>query len=180
MTLYNNLVTGNWTIADDLSYTGCYYTVIYNNVITGTSSFTNNGTNTLFESNGGGTANTYNGNTSFTAPNSGPLSVSNGSASTFNGNLTVNRTAIGSTQFFGVGAVITGNFSYTNNTSGPSTFGTVSVANTIGGTVNIAASYTTHSGFTIYRLINQTAGGTHTIQNPYGFDFKKDKLKITT
>ncbi|HQX74495.1 MAG TPA: hypothetical protein PK298_16415, partial [Chitinophagaceae bacterium] len=123
-------------------------------------------------------ANTYNGNTSFTATNSGGLQVSNGSASSFNGNLTVNRTATGPTQFFNAGAVITGNFSYTNNNSGASTFGNTGFATTIGGTVNIAAIYTASSTFAINRLINQTAGGTINIQNTTGFDIRNNTLKV--
>ena len=177
---YNNSITGNVTIADDATYGGGYYTVLYNNVITGTSSFTNNGTNVLYEADVANTANTYNGNTTFTATNSGFLNVSNGSASNFNGNLTVTRTVAGTTQFFNAGAAITGNFSYTNNTSGASTFGSTnaSIATTIGGTVNIAANYTSNNTFAIFRLINQTPGGTINIQNSTGFNIQKDTLKV--
>ncbi|MEP6711904.1 MAG: T9SS type A sorting domain-containing protein, partial [Ferruginibacter sp.] len=175
---YNNSITGNVTIADDASYSGGYSTTVYNNIITGTSSFTNNGTNVLYDADVANTANTYNGNTSFTATNSGGLNVSNGSASNFNGNLTVNRTATGATQFFNAGAAITGNFSYTNNTSGASTLGNNGVATTIAGTVNIAAIYTSNSAFAIFRLINQTTGGIINIQNTTGFNIQKDTLKV--
>ncbi len=178
--LLNNVITGNVTIADDVSYTGGFYTQIRNNIITGTSSFANNGTNVLYASDVPNSSNTYNGNSSFTATNSGALSVSNGSTSNFNGNLTVNRTGVGITQFFNAGAAIAGNFSYINNTSGASTFGNLNFATTISGTVNIAANYTTSSTFFIYRLINQTAGGSINLQNTTGFDIQKDTLKVVS
>ena len=174
----NNAITGNVTIADDATYITGYATYIRNNTITGTSSFTKNGTNDLYEADGASNGNTYNGNTSFTATNSGSLQVSYGSASNFTGNLTVNRTIGGATSLFNAGAVITGNFSYTNNTSGASTLGTVSVATTIAGTVNIAASYITNSAFAIFRLINQTTGGTINIQNTTGFNIQRDTLRV--
>ena len=176
----NNAITGNVTIADDATYNTGYATYIRNNTITGTSSFTNNGANFLYEADGASNENTYNGNTSFTATNSGLLQVSYGSASTFNGNLTVTRTLAGTTSLFNSGAVITGNFSFTNNTSGASTFGNTGFATNIGGTVNIAANYTSNSGFAIYRLINQTNGGAINIQNTTGFDIQKDTLKVTS
>ena len=95
------------------------------------------------------------------------------------GDLTINRTAAGLTLAFNSGAVIGGNFTYTNNTAGETGFGNLANATTIGGTVNITANYTTPNNFGIHRLVNQTNGGSITITNSLGFSVQNDTLLLS-
>ena len=73
----------------------------------------------------------------------GTLFTSYDNASTYNGNVTVDRTDAGTSEIFRVGAVaVTGNFSYNNNNAGGNTrinqYGAAKVP--ITGTVNITAT----------------------------------------
>lgn len=88
----HNQLNGNLTLADDASYTGGYYTEIHQNHITGNTSITINGTNTLYEANGANNANTFIGNTVFNLNSGASAYISNQDKSNYNGNLTILRT----------------------------------------------------------------------------------------
>jgi Secretion system C-terminal sorting domain len=175
-----NKITGDLTIADDASYSGGFDTRISHNEIIGTANFTNNGTNTFFEANETNSQNSFTGNVVYTASNSGVLNIGNQEKSTYGGNVTLARTAPGTTIIFQKGANITGNFSYVNPTSGTSSLGNTSQKTAIGGTVNIDISNTTTSGFGLYRFVNQTAGGTISAQNTIGFEAYNDTLLVNS
>ncbi len=176
--LLSNKVDGNVTLADDISYGSGYYTDLRNNLITGNSSFTINGSNYFYESNGTGTGSTYNGNTVYTMNGSGYLYLHQGDKSTYNGNMTINRTASGYTRAFNAGSTINGNYVYNNTASGDADFGSVSNSTYISGTVNMNVNLTSIGGFSMYRMVNQTTGGKINLQNTRGFDIKNDSLKV--
>ncbi|MBK8141256.1 MAG: hypothetical protein IPK57_09665 [Chitinophagaceae bacterium] len=113
---------------------------IRNNVINGNSNFSNNGSNIFAEANVSGSGNIYNGNVIFNGGGAGNLLISYGAPLQCTGDLTISRTAAGLTSAFNSGAVIGGNFTYTNNTAGETGFGNLANATTIGGTVNITAN----------------------------------------
>ncbi len=178
--LWNNAITGNVTIADDASYTGGYYTSISSNVITGNTSFSTNGSNSFYDAVSAGTGNNYIGNVTYNAAG-GIMYIAWGAALQCSGNLTINRTVAGTTHAFNTGtSTITGNFSYTNNSAGNTYFGNAAAKTSIGGTVNIAANYTTPNFFEMYRLINQTGGGSINVQNSAGFNLSKDTLIVSS
>ncbi|MES2774112.1 MAG: hypothetical protein V4722_08000 [Bacteroidota bacterium] len=176
--LLNNDITANVTTADDASYSGGYSTHLRNNVITGNSSFSNNGTNVFYEADGVGNGNKYVGNVTFNGAG-GPLYLAHASPMQCTGNVTVNRMVAGTTYvFYGGNSTVTGNFSYTNNTSGITYFGSTAAKTSIGGTINIAASYATPATFDMYRLVNQTGGGSVKVLNSSGFSVQNDTLIV--
>jgi hypothetical protein len=88
---YDTKLTGNLVVADDASYAGGYYTNINNNYISGTASFTNNGTNTFYDGNSTNTGSTYLGNVSYTRSATGGLmSVASGDTCFYGSGLTFN------------------------------------------------------------------------------------------
>jgi len=178
--LLNNAITGNVTTADDASYTGGYVTDIENNVITGNTSFSNNGTNRFYDALYGGTGNNYIGNVTYNSAG-GDLYIAQSHALQCSGNLTINRTGAGTTYVFATAtSTITGNFSYTNNSSGNTSLGNSSAKTSIGGTINIAVNYTTPNYFGMYRFINETGGGSINVQNSAGFDVRNDTLIVSS
>jgi hypothetical protein len=149
---------------DDATNGGGYHTYIRNNLITGNTSITNNGTNNFYDADGAGNGNIYTGNLIYNAAGSGSLYIAQNDALQCTGNLTINRTATGFTQAFNSGAVIGGNFAYTNNFAGTTYLGNNLSKTSITGTVNIAINNTTPDIFEIHRLVNQTTGGNINVQ----------------
>ena len=178
--LTNNKIIGNLSISDDASYGSGYDTRISHNEIIGTSIFSNNGTNTFFEANETSSQNIFSGSVTYSSTNTGILNIGNQEKSTYSGNVTISRTAAGSSLIFGKGALIVGNFSFTNSTSGTSSIGNINNKISIGGTVNIAINNTTTSGFGLYWLVNQTPGGTISVQNSTGFEVINDTLLVNS
>lgn len=176
--LLNNDITGNLTTSDDPSYAGGFITYIRNNVITGNSSFSNNGTNVFFEGDVAGTGNQYIGNVTFNAAG-GAMYIAHGAPLQCSGNLAIIRSAAGHTQAFNSGADIGGNFAFTHNSSGNTYLGNLAYKTYIEGSINIACDYTTAGVFEMYRLVNQANGGSIHIQNPYGFNMYNDTLAIS-
>jgi hypothetical protein len=176
--LFNNQINGHLTLADSTNYGGGYYTDIRNNTINGHTSFTVFGTNTFYEADAGASSNTYNGNVLFNLKSSASAYISNLDTSQFNGNLSIIRTIPGYTRAFNSGANITGNFTYTNNASGDSDFGSLNTPTHIAGTVNIHANLSPIGGMGIYRIINQTSGGKINVYNSRGFNIQSDSLKL--
>jgi hypothetical protein len=178
--LNNNKISGNLIIADDASYGGGFDTRISHNEIGGTATFTVNGTNTFYEANETNSQNIFTGNVTYTANNTCILNIGNTEKSTYVGNVTITRTVAGSTSLFGKGTTIAGNFSYTNATSGSTVLGNVAYKTAIAGTVNINISNTTTSGFGLYRIVNQTTGGSISATNTIGFDVLNDTLLVNS
>jgi hypothetical protein len=179
-TLYNNHITGNLNLQDIASYGGGWATYIRSNVINGNSIFTFLGSNSYYEADAGASANTFNGNVLFNCDGSGTLFTSHGSKSTFNGNLTINRTVTGNIRAFNAGATITGNFSCTKNALGASEFGNLSNQTLISGTINMNITQHTGSNFWLYRITNLTNGGSITVNSSKAFDVQRDSLLTTS
>jgi hypothetical protein len=176
----NNDITGNLTLADDASYSNGYATYLRSNLITGTSNFTSNGSNTFWEADNGGTGNHFTGDVSYTITGKAILYISQGATSTYDGNLSISRPGAGPTVAFNSGGIIGGNFSFTNNTMGDATFGNTATLTSVGGKLNIAINDTLPGYFQLYRIINQTPGGTINVQNSYGFLVQEDTLKVNS
>ncbi|MFZ1527208.1 MAG: T9SS type A sorting domain-containing protein [Ferruginibacter sp.] len=174
----NNRITGNIDIADDASYSGGFFTYVRNNVINGNSIFSINGPNSFLEGDITGSGNNYGGNVTFNAAG-GAMYISHAAALQCSGNLAINRTAPGLTQVFNAGASISGNFSYSNYTSGETYLGNLANKTDIGGTININANYSLPNNFVIHRLVNHTNGGAINIQNSLGFSVQNDSLLVT-
>ena len=107
---FNNQITGNVTLADDASNSGGFLTDMRNNTITGTSTFTNNGSSTLFDAFSSGSndfSNKYFGNVFYTRNNGDIYIGVGGSASNvveYSQNLTLNSASnifIGKIKFTG-------------------------------------------------------------------------------
>ena len=175
--LINNVITGNVNIADDAGFSGGYNTTIAGNTITGNTSFTNNGSNSLFEAANINTANKYIGNVTFTGAGSGSLYIAYSDSLHCSGNVAINRTGAGLTQGFFRGATIQGNFTYTNSTAGDTYFGG-GVLTKVAGTINIAVNYVSPGVFQLTGFINQTTGGSINIQNSMGFGLENNFLKL--
>src|SRR4029079_455428 len=50
----------------------------------------------------------------------------------------------------------------------------------INGTINITVNHNVANTFTMYRCINQTAGGTISVQSPGKFDMQKDTVNVNS
>ncbi len=178
--LFGNDITADVTFTADNTYAGGYVTEFRSNKITGNTLVNNNCSNAFLEGYYATAAGEYNGNVMINANGTGGLDVSYYGKSIFNGNLTINRTVAGNTFGLGAGPAINGNFSYTNNTSGQTYFGTSANPTNITGTVNMLANYTTPAVFKVYRLINLTTGGIIDVKNTQGFDFREDSLRVAS
>lgn len=177
---YNNSITAPFSFASDATYSNGYGTFIRANVFTGAAQFTINGTDAFSEADGASAANIFNGPVTVNIAGTGLVQMSNGAASQFNGGLTVSRTAAGTSNLFNNGATIAGNFSYTNNSGGPSNLGADPYKTGISGTINISANYPTPNTFSMHRLVNLTGGGSVNVQNSLGVDVQKDSLVVGT
>ncbi|MBK8683837.1 MAG: hypothetical protein IPN26_02005 [Bacteroidetes bacterium] len=174
----SNKLDGNIIIEDDIAYSTGYETYFRLNTITGNTTVTIKGSSPFYEAQSAGQANTFNGNTVINMQGVAPLYLSHGSKSTYNGNLTVNRTVAGYTRVFLAGATINGNFTYNNTASGDNDLGNITNLTSISGTVNMNVNLSPIGRFEMYRLINQTPGGKINVHNSRGFDVQSDSLKV--
>lgn len=177
--LFNNHITGDVSTGDDFSYSGGYSTVLRNNVLNGNCVFTINGSNHFFDADIAGTGNKYNGNIIFNGAGGGYLYIADADSLICTGNVSINRTTGAFTRAFNHGATINGNLAYNNLTSGNTFFGNTSFRTWIGGRIDINVNYSSPSLFQLMRMINQTAGGSISIQNSSGFHVVNDTLKVT-
>ncbi len=177
--LTDNIITGDITIADDASFSGGYNTSIANNTITGSTSFTNNGSNNFFDAPNLNTRNKYFGNVTFTGTGTGSLYIAYLDSLHCSGNVAISRSGPGLTQGFFKGATIAGNFSYNNSTAGDSYFGG-GIPTNIGGTLNVAVNNSSPGIFQLTKFTNQTTGGNISIQNSMGFDLENNSMKLNT
>lgn len=175
---HRNKIEGNVTLEDDVSYAGGYNTTIEKNQIDGNATFTVNGSNNFYEASGAGNANVFNGNSIFNLNSGASAYISYEDKTTFNGNLSIIRTVGGYTRSFNAGATISGNFSYTNTSSGDNDIGNLATATNIAGTLNMNVNLASVSGFAMHRLINQTVGGKINVYNSRGFNLQNDTLKV--
>ncbi|MEI7724291.1 MAG: hypothetical protein WCK09_04255, partial [Bacteroidota bacterium] len=170
---------GNVTTADSSVYVNGYATYIQNNVITGNCIFSNKGTNILYDAPYGATGNNYIGNVTFNGAGTGSIYIASSDALQCSGNLTINRTVAGTTNVFNTGASnVAGNFTFINNTAGNTSFGNLTTKTNIGGTVNITANYSAPNTFQMYKIQNQTGGGSINVQNSLPFDVRNDTLIV--
>ena len=176
----NSSITGITSISTNATALGSAPIYINDNLFTGNTNFTmNSGLGVPFYEWG----NHYIGNTTFTANGEGSIQICYTIAgSVFDGDVTINRTAAGYTEAFTYGAIITGNFIYTNNTAGNTHLGNFNGftgrKTTINGTINITAHYTTPGVFAINELENKTGGGNIDVLNSKGANVKNDTLIV--
>jgi len=178
--LYNNAITGPVTLSNNSIPLGNAGIYIRDNLFTGNVTVTKNSNGyPLYEF-----GNHYIGNTIFNCDGVGPVQLCYTAASQFDGNITINRSVAGYTEAFTYGAVINGNFTYTNNTAGDTHLGNFydfpGRKTVISGTINITAHYATPDVFALNEVMNQTGGGTVDVLNSKGFNIKKDTLIINT
>jgi hypothetical protein len=176
--LISNKIEGNVNTEDDISFGSGYHTEVRNNTITGNSVFTVKGSNTFFEAFTVAQPNVFNGNTTFNLNSTGTLYACHSVASTFNGNLTINRTVAGYVRLFNAGATINGNFTFNNNASGDNDLGALANKTAISGTINMNINLSPIGRLEIYRLVNQTNGGKINARNTRGLDLRNDSLKV--
>ncbi|MEJ7627195.1 MAG: T9SS type A sorting domain-containing protein [Ferruginibacter sp.] len=171
-----NSITGAVSITDAATNIGEIN--FRGNTINGNTIFTVNSSAAFYE--GYQVPDTFNGSTTFNINGAGSFFTSFDNISTFNGNVTVNRTVAGPTYIFYFGATaVNGNFSYTNNAGGLTQiheFGTTLVP--ISGTINITATGAGNPAFTMRRMMNQTGGGTISVQNPGLVTISNDTLIV--
>lgn len=174
ITINGNNFTGNFLLnnLDGIQvYTG-------GNHFNGTTSFTvSNGR--LFTAYPGLGADTYNGNTNITIGNWADLFESDNYGNQYNGNLTITRTGISSSQvniLFNAGHVaISGNFTFSSPYGGYTSLNEQGSASAlIQGSVNIEVSNALE--FRMRGVSNNTAGGTITINNCGSINMSKDTL----
>lgn len=167
-----NINTGN------LGFT----TYFKNNIVNDAIVFNLSGVNTFLDGDAG-VSNQFNGNVSYNITGTLGVRISDAVPSQFNGNLTINRSTKGETRVCNGGGNITGNYLFTDNTGSITLMGNNTTKTSIGGTVNISINdpsvNTATSIFEMRRIINQTSGGTISIQNTAGFLLEKDTLKNT-
>lgn len=178
----NDITAANISISDDVTFGGGYSTATGSNIFTGNCNFTINGINNFYEANGSSTSrNIYNGNTNYAGAGAGQFFTSYAAASVYNGNVVISRTVAGNGSYFSNGATITGNLSYTNNAGGTSTtIGNINAKTAIAGTFSFTANNPSQGRVELYRIINQTAGGTVLIQNPGETNIQADTLKLSS
>jgi hypothetical protein len=141
--------------------------------------FTLTGTKDFYEADAA-LSNQYNGHVTININSSLATYMCYVSPSVFTADLTINRSVAGYTNLFRAGAVITGNYTYINNTGGATYMGAASAKTQITGMVNITAGYIIANIFEMQHLVNQTTGGTVMVQNSAGFFCHLDTLKVTT
>ncbi|MGG9962861.1 T9SS type A sorting domain-containing protein [Ferruginibacter sp. SUN106] len=176
----NNDITGTINFSNNPIPLGNASTYFTNNLFAGNVTITKNAVGyPLYES-----GNHYTGNVVFNCDGSGPVQICYSASSQFDGNVTINRTIAGYTEAFTYGAVINGNFSYTNNTAGDTHLGNffdfTNRKTIISGTVNITAHYITPDVFAMDEIMNQTGGGNIDVLNSKGFNIKKDTLLVNS
>ncbi|MEZ5047728.1 MAG: hypothetical protein R2831_12140 [Chitinophagaceae bacterium] len=174
----DNHIQATFTLSDDVNYTTGYNTQFRRNTIIGNSTFTILGSNTFLEADAPNSANSYQGNVAILCNGTSTLSVSSGSASLFNGNLIVDRTMNGISTMFNAGSTISGNFSFTKNAAGNSTFGNSLIQTTIGGTIDIHITQNMTSDFKLLNLKNNNNGGNIFVDHTKAFVIEKDSLQI--
>ncbi len=157
-----------------------YFTYFKNNTVNGAIVFNLTGINTFVDGDAA-PSNQFNGDVTYNINGTLTVQISHVVPSHFNGNLTVNRTVKGETHAGNGGGNITGNFAFTDITGSIIVMGTNTAPTNIGGTINITtndpSTNTATSVFEMHRFINQTNGGTISIQNTAGFLLEQDTIK---
>ena len=156
-----------------------FITYFRSNTVNDNIIFNITGSNQFIEA-GAAPANTYNGHVEFNINDMLSASISYGVPSVFNGNLSVNRTIAGVTSLFYAGAIISGNFSFTDNSGSSTYMGNPGIKTSIGGSVNILVNNPSPAVFEMHRLVNQTTGGNINILNSKGFNLQLDTLLVNS
>ncbi|MEO6128555.1 MAG: T9SS type A sorting domain-containing protein [Ferruginibacter sp.] len=176
--ILNSSITANTLVSNNVTSLGNSRIYVRDNLFTGNSNFITNGNLIdLYE-----WGNHFIGNTTFTVNSGTSLHVCYTASSIFDGNVTINRTVAGYTEAFVYGAIINGNFIYTNNTAGDTHLGNFygfpGRKTTISGTINITAHFATAGVFALDEVMNQAGGGNIDVLNSKGADIKNDTLIV--
>ncbi len=185
--LGNNIISGAFTYSDASGSSGVLYS--YGNTFEGTADFSFNGNNIshFYEShiNNPIKGNLYRGDASFTTGSAASLTIGYNHFVTFEGNLSVTRTASGSTEIFKNDGSLEGDFSYTNQAGGATTIGKSGDIVPISGKVDMMVNYPgpgSGPGFNLYGLDNSggDAGGEIDISNPGAFNIIDNNLAVSS
>jgi hypothetical protein len=176
----NSSLTCNTSLSTNTVSLGSAPIYITNNQFNGNTNFTLNGSVGIQFYEWG---NHYTGNTTFTINSAASVQICYTIAgSIFDGDVSINRTVAGYTEAFTWGAIINGNFVYSNNTGGithlGNFFGFAGRKTSISGTINVTAHYTTPDVFAMDELVNQTGGGNIDVLNPTTVNIKNDTLVV--
>ncbi len=130
-------------------------------------------------------ANTYDGDVKFMIAATGTHNISNNFRSLFKGNLTIERTAVGTTNVLtsntASSIAVKGNFTYKNHAGGNTTIGGTDNKAILEGEVNVDVETTgSNPSFTLRRLDNSSGvgGGTLSVKNPGSVTVLNDTLKV--
>lgn len=170
---YNNTVTGDATLATaSSSTTGSNY--MHLNTIFGNLTLTHAGTGQFLVAYNGD-RNSITGNATLNITGTGTFYSGYSNHIKVGGNYTLTRNANGTTNIFyaGVPHSVGGDFSFTS-IGGATQIGNTSYNTPVGGTFNLSAGA---GNFQLYRMKNETSGGTVTLNNPSTLYFQRDTLK---
>ncbi len=185
--IYNNTFNGNTNISDDPSQnSGANY--IDGNTFNGNLSITHASIVEMDQGYGvPGAGDHVTGNCIINLTGTGSFYLAYYEDFKVDGNLTITRTAAGTTSLYqNIGnsqsaglSGIGGNFSYTNNAGGNFFLNNNNTAGlSVAGTVNITSG--ANGSFSMYRVKNNTAGGTISVANATNLSIVRDTLKATT
>ncbi|MCP9764442.1 beta strand repeat-containing protein [Lacihabitans soyangensis] len=177
--ILNNTLAGTDIVLEINTGTGGYNTTFNSNTVTDNITFDLSNSNSFFEGTSG-TKNIYTGHTTYNINGSMDFQYAQNLKSENNGNLTFNRTVAGNTNIFNAGGLVTGNFSYTNLTSGSLSIGNSANRTAIGGKIDITVNNLNTSAYPLNRIINQTPGGVISVQNTLGFTVSSDTLLVSS
>lgn len=179
-TLYRNGITGNFILAQSAG--NSTNTLFGGNHITGNTAITHNSSAAFYTGYSAG-KDVFDGNVVYAINSTALFIDGNNFANEFNGNLTVVRTAAGTTNLFSAYglAALTGNFSYTNTAGGDNYINAGgqpinAAAPIIGGTVNINVNGHGAGDFAIRHIKNSTPGGSISVTNVSGIAMEQDTL----
>lgn len=179
--LIGNDLNANFTATSASGGSTTNYFELRTNHISGTTNVTINNKSQFYEQNSNALS-VYSGDVTFNLNGTGTVNICEDHYSHFAANLTINRTAKGTTWALLKGAIIDGNFSYSNNSSGDNNIGQLNYPTEISGTINVnildTTTTTTPGLVRLYDLSNQATGGSILIQNTQGFYVQHDTLKV--
>ena len=169
-------LTCNLSYASAPSHSTTHY--VRNTVVTGTASYTLAGSHVFYDTYLANTQNIYTGDVTYNRTGTGSTYLAFYSTNTYGGNLTFNRAAGNETESFYAGSNIAGNLNITS-AGGRTIIGdpALGFATRVGGQVNMNVN--TGSEFGMYRVINQTNGGSITLSDRAACQIFNDTLKVS-
>ncbi len=174
---YNNLITGTSTFSDSIAQGGLLY--FGGNTYNGNLTFTHKSPNVAYLQFGGLANETVNGNVVYINQGTGGNFYQGyGGTLQVNGNMTVNNTNGAICYLFYTPGTVTGNLTVTSPNGGSILMNNIySTNSTIGGTLNLSG---TSINLGMYRIKNNTSGGSINLVNPLDINMQADTLSVST